>query len=52
MHSGKNLKSLAIKQIVVSTGEATAREGLNYLADTISHLALEKFKPLISTTIQ
>jgi preprotein translocase subunit SecA len=52
VQSGKNLKSLAFKQIGVATGEAAGREVLNKVADSISHLALEQFKPKISEWIQ
>ncbi|EAS05901.2 helicase carboxy-terminal domain protein (macronuclear) [Tetrahymena thermophila SB210] len=50
--SGKNLKSLAFKQVGVETGQAAMREGLNKAADSLSHFALEQFKPQISESIQ
>jgi len=52
VQSGKNLKSLVFKQIGVSVGEAATREVLNKAADTLSHFALEQFKPQISESIQ
>jgi hypothetical protein len=52
VQSGKNLKSLAFKQMGVATGEAAMREGLNKVADSLSHFALEQFKPQISLSIQ
>lgn len=52
VQSGKSLKSLAFAQIGVVTCEAAAREGFNKVADTLSHLALEKFKPQISSSVQ
>lgn len=52
VQTGTSLKSLAFKQMMVSTGEAAMREGLNKVADSLSHFALEQLKPQISSSIQ
>lgn len=52
VQTSKNLKSLAMKQIGVTTGETIVRTGLNQIADSLSHFALEQLKPKISATIQ
>lgn len=46
--SGENLKYLALNVMVTKTGEAVMREGLNKVADSLSHFGLEQFKPKIS----
>ncbi|CAF4453722.1 unnamed protein product, partial [Rotaria socialis] len=50
--TGKNLKSLAIKQIGVTIGENALREGLTTVADFSSHFVLEQLKPQVSAMIQ
>ncbi|CAF4463410.1 unnamed protein product, partial [Rotaria sp. Silwood2] len=50
--TGKNLKTLAIKQVGVKIGENTVREGLNKIADISSHFVLEQVKPQVSASIQ
>lgn len=40
LSTGKNLKSFAFAQIGVGIGEAGLREGLNKVADKLSHFAL------------
>lgn len=46
------LKSLRFPQMGIATGEAAVREGLNKVAASLSHFALEQFKPQISASIQ
>lgn len=52
VNTGQNLKTLAAKQVVVAFGEAVVTEGLNAAASYCTNLALEKFKPNISQTVQ
>ncbi|CAF1369972.1 unnamed protein product [Didymodactylos carnosus] len=52
VETGKNLKSLAVKQIGVTVGETAVREGLNKAADVSSHFVLEQLKPQLSASIQ
>jgi len=50
--SGQKLISSAWKYGGCQIAETGLREGLNKAADTLSHFALEKFQPQISSTIQ
>jgi hypothetical protein len=52
LKSAQNLKILAFKPAVASNIQAGVREGLNKLADSISHFAMEQFKPQISQSVQ
>ncbi len=48
----KELNSLAFAQAGVSVAEAGVREGLNQLADNISHLCFEHVKPQIALSVR
>ncbi|CAF4986969.1 unnamed protein product [Rotaria sp. Silwood1] len=52
VQSGKNLESLALKQIGVTTGENILKESLCKVANITSNFTLDQFKPHISTSIQ
>ncbi|CAF2645365.1 unnamed protein product [Rotaria sp. Silwood2] len=50
--TGKNLRSLAIKQVEVTVGENVLRESLNKLSDAEFNFVLEQLKPHILNSIQ
>ncbi|CAF3955624.1 unnamed protein product [Rotaria sp. Silwood2] len=50
--TGKNLKSLAMKQIGVTIGENVLREGLIELSNVGTHFVFEQMKMQISNSIQ
>lgn len=52
IQTGKNLKSLAIKQIGVTIGQNALKEGLNKIADISSNFLLEQMNSQISASIQ
>ncbi|XP_047128515.1 uncharacterized protein LOC124809060 [Hydra vulgaris] len=52
IQTGKNLKSLAFKQMAVTAGISAIKKGSNIVASSLIDLALERFKPEISKYIQ